>query len=130
MFGAFFAVFAIVLAALMMLTFYTPYKQHICKRRRHCHGGGSLHYRVRIDRHRAELHRHNPQNASARSDLVPAAAVCWTLYTTSLILVLATPVLAITLFLMALAASCSAFYLLGPILVHPLCQHLFWRCIS
>ena len=48
-----------------------------------------------------ELHRHDPHDAAAGHDLVPDAAVPVGLYATAIIQVLATPVLAITLLLLA-----------------------------
>ena len=38
-------------------------------------GARHLHRRLLVDPHRAELHRHDPQDARAGHDLVPAAAV-------------------------------------------------------
>ena len=62
---------------------------------------GRVHSRVQLDLHRAELHRHDPHPAPAGDDLVPHAAVPLGLYATALIQVLATPVLGITLLLLA-----------------------------
>ncbi len=43
---------------------------------RHLHRPGGLRRRLQLHLYRAELHRHHPQDALPRHDLVPAAAVC------------------------------------------------------
>ena len=56
-------------------TFYTPFSQHVLEHASPDGGAGRVHRRVLVDPHRAELHRHDPQDARARADLVSAAAV-------------------------------------------------------
>jgi cytochrome c oxidase subunit I len=128
MFGAFFAVFAIVAGGVDTgWTFYTPYSSTYANGAVIAMAAGvfitgfasiatGLNFIVTIHKMRA------PGLTWFRLPLF-----VWTLYTTSLILVLATPVLAITLFLMALERVFGVGIFdpaLGgdPILF----QHLFW----
>ena len=57
-------------------TFTTPLSTHYREHQRADHRPGRLHRRIQFHLHRAELHRHHPQDARAGNDLVPAAAVC------------------------------------------------------
>ena len=56
-------------------TFYTPYSADGLEHQRHSDGAGRLHRRLLVDSDRAQLHRHDPPDARAGHDLVPAAAV-------------------------------------------------------
>ena len=56
-------------------TFYTPYSTMFANTQRVDHRGGRLYRRLLVDLHRAELHRHHPQDACAGPDLVSPAAL-------------------------------------------------------
>ena len=128
MFGAFFAVFAIVAGGVDTgWTFYTPYSSTYANGAVIAMAAGvfitgfssiatGLNFIVTIHKMRA------PGLTWFRLPLF-----VWTLYTTSLILVLATPVLAITLFLMALERMFGVGIFDPALGGDPvLFQHLFW----
>ena len=50
-------------------------QQHLRQYQRHRHRPGGLHHRVLVDPHGRQLHRHDPQAAGPRYDLVPPAAL-------------------------------------------------------
>ena len=91
-------------------------------------GDGDLHGGLHVDLYGAELHRDDPPDARAGHDVVPDAAVCaGRTMRLRLLMVLGTPVLAITLVLVALER------LIGIGVFDPtkggdplLFQHLFW----
>ena len=56
-------------------TFYTPYSTASSNTNVVADGARRLHHRLLLDPHRPELHRHDPHDARAGHDLVPAAAV-------------------------------------------------------
>ena len=79
-------------------TFYTPYSTMFSNTHVGAGAGGRLRRRLLVDPHRAQLHRHDAHDARAGHDLVPPAAVRLGASTPpAAILVLATPVLAMTL---------------------------------
>ena len=89
--------------------------------------GDGVFVRLLIDLYRAELYRHDPSDARAGDDVVPDAAVCLVALCCSILMVLGTPVLAITLVLVALERT------IGIGVFDPtkggdplLFQHLFW----
>ncbi len=51
-------------------------QHHLLELARDLDGGGRFHCRVLQHHHRDEFHHHDPQNARARADVVPAAALC------------------------------------------------------
>ena len=91
-------------------------------------GDGGVHHGLLVDPDRSELHRDGPHDAGPGDDVVPAAACSsGRLYATSLIMVLGTPVLAISVALVAVERLLHVGIFdpaLGgdPILF----QHLFW----
>ena len=95
---------------------------------RHHRGAGHLHRRLQLHLYRTELHRHHPPHARAGHDLVPPAALLsGRNYAASILMVLGTPVLAITLVLVVLERT------FGIGVFDPtkggdplLFQHLFW----
>ncbi len=109
-------------------TFYTPYSHELLQHPRHRHRPGRLHHRLLLDPHRAQLHRHHPPHARPGTDLVPPAALrLGALRDQSDHQVLGTPVIAITVLMVAL----ERLFHLGifdpayggdPVLF----QHLFW----
>ena len=102
-------------------------QHHVLEHPRHRDRAGDLHRRLLVDLDRAELHRHHPPHARAGADLVPAAAVLWAHYATSLIMVLGTPVLAITILLVALERLFHIGIFDPALGGDPLLfQHLFW----
>jgi cytochrome c oxidase subunit I len=77
-------------------TFYTPFSTtysntHVVARRSASSSPASRRS------HRIELHRHHPPHARAGHDVVRLPLFIWAHYATSIIMVLGTPVLAITL---------------------------------
>ncbi len=50
-------------------------QQHLLTHARDCRGAGDFHHGLFLDPHRAEFHRHHSQNARARNDVVPHAAL-------------------------------------------------------
>ena len=82
---------------------------------------------VLVDLDRAELHRHDPQDAGAGDDLVPHAAVRLGALRQGLIQILGTPVVAITLLLVGLERIFQRRDLRPEVGGDPiLFQHLFW----
>ena len=108
-------------------TFYTPFSTHLFQHPRDRGRGRHLHHRLLVDPHRPELHRHHPQHARARHDLAPLAVVLLGALRHRADQVLGTPVIAITLLLVALE---RAFHIgvFNPALGGDplLFQHLFW----
>ena len=108
-------------------TFYTPLSTGYSQS--HVGDGGRGHLRLRILIHRDgfELHGDHSPAARPRHDLVPHAGVLWSLYSLSVLLVLATPVLAITLLLLAAERLFHIGVFDPTIGGDPLLfQHLFW----
>ena len=77
-------------------------QQHLRELARHCDGGRDFYRGLRNDFDGLEFHRHRSQAARPGHDVVSIALVHLVLYATSVIMVLATPVLAMTLALMSI----------------------------
>ena len=86
-----------------------------------------VHPGFQLDPHRREFHRLDPHASAKRDDLVPHAAVPLGVYATSIIQILATPVLAITLLLL-LAERLLHVGIFDPSIGGDpvLFQHFFW----
>ena len=81
-------------------TFYTPYSTTAANSHVIPAGARRLHHRLLLDPDRAQLHRHDP-HACARRGMTwfRLPLFVWAHYATSLIMILGTPVLAITILL-------------------------------
>ncbi len=92
------------------------------------HGGdGGLHRRLQLHLYRPEFHCDHPSHARSGHDLFRLPLFCWSHYAASILMVLGTPVLAITLVLVMLERT------IGIGVFDPnkggdplLFQHLFW----
>ena len=117
-------------------TFYTPYSTDpisgvhgvIPRHRRRVHS------RLQLDLHRPQLHRHHPQAAPTGDGWFQMPLMLWALYSTAIIQVLATPVLGITLLLLAIERS-FGIGIFSPV-PQPwagdpiLYQHFFWVLLT
>ena len=85
-------------------TFYTPLSDRLFAEPRGACRHRHFHLRLLIDRHGAELHREHPSAAGFPGPhlVSHAGCFCGPMYSLSVLLVLATPVLAITLLLVLL----------------------------
>ena len=108
-------------------TFYTPYSSTFSNTHVVASDLRHLHRRVQLHPHRTQFHRHDSQDALPGHDWFRLPLFIWSMYATSIIFVLATPVLAITLALVALER------ILGVGIFDPnlggdpiLFQHMFW----
>ena len=76
MLGGLFTLYALVAGGVDTgWTFYTPFSTVSSTTNVDPDGARHLHHRLLVDPHRPELHRHDPPDARAGDDLVPAAAV-------------------------------------------------------
>ena len=108
-------------------TFYTPFSTTYSNTHVIAGCDRHFHHRILVDPDRPELHRHHPPHARPGLTWRRLPLFCWSNYAAALIMVLGTPVIAITLLLVALE---RAFHIgvfnpqLGgdPLLF----QHLFW----
>ena len=108
-------------------TFYTPFSTALTEHQRHRGRTGHLHRRILVDPHRTEFHRHDPPHARAGHDLVRLPLFIWAHYATSIILMLGTPVIAITIVLVALERAVPLGIFDPKLGGDPLLfQHLFW----
>ena len=108
-------------------TFYTPYSSQRVEFERDVDGHRRLHHRLLVDPDRPEFHGDDPPDAGTRADLVPAAALRVGAVRDQPRQILATPVIAITIGMMALERALG-FGIFDPRLGGDpvLFQHLFW----
>ena len=90
-------------------------------------GRRDFHHWLLVDPHRAEFHRHDPQDARPGLTWFRLPLFIWSMYATSLIFVLGTPVLAISLLLVAIERLLQYRNFRSQLGGDPvLFQHLFW----
>ena len=108
-------------------TFYTPLQQRLLATAMCATVARHLHRGILVDPDGPQFHRHHSPAARAGPDLVPAAALLWSITRPASSMVLATPVLAITLLLLAFERIFHVGVFDPALGGDPLLfQHLFW----
>ena len=126
--GAIFTVYVVISGGVDTgWTFYTPYSTEVDKDTRDCNWNRRIYHRIFFYFNGTELHRHDSQNARSRLTWFRLPLFIWAHYATSLIMILGTPVIAITL-LLVVAERALRLGIFDPSFGwrSSLFQHLFW----